>query len=195
MITAALSGVCISHGQVTHTNVYLVSHSWHSGLVVPWAGRGSAALFAGNKFDTCHSLEIGWGDKAYYMSGKGSAKAVAWPTPSVVHVVCLEAPVRKKFPSSEIISFNLNIDSVDVLINYIRQELKLDSSGRARALGPGLYGRSVFYEGARSFWALRTCNTWAGEALRAGGVPINTFFLITAGSLGRRARKLGQLLE
>jgi hypothetical protein len=46
------------------------------------------------------------------------------------------------------------------------------TDGQPAALGPGLYGPSLFYEAHGRFSYSNVCNHWAADLLNAAGLPI-----------------------
>jgi len=52
-------------------------------------------------------LEVGWGDRAYYMAPEGSlwlgARALLWPTPGVLHVAAFNGPPERYFAEAAVV--------------------------------------------------------------------------------------------
>ena len=48
--------------------IYLVSHGWHAGIVVKRADIPPGTWPQHNDFPEAEYLEVGWGDKDYYMT-------------------------------------------------------------------------------------------------------------------------------
>src|SRR5262245_35825913 len=103
------------------TEIFLVSHGYHSGIVVPrsalatMAGeRGQGALVAiATRFRTYPWIEFGWGEEEFYRNvpTAGSltiglaARALLRPgNASVMHVVGLSAPPIRSFPHSDVVA-------------------------------------------------------------------------------------------
>jgi hypothetical protein len=97
--------------------IHVVSHGYHSGVVLPReaiveaAGRrGDAALIAvAQRFANFRWLELGWGDEEFYrnvpdaasMTFRLAVQALFLPgNASVVHVVGLNSQPRAAFPTS-----------------------------------------------------------------------------------------------
>jgi uncharacterized protein (TIGR02117 family) len=144
----------------------------------------------------CGWLEVGWGDKRYYMAEHPAwwqaLRAAILPTASVLHVVCVNAPVREYFSRREILEFHLDPKALNRLSLHINSRFCRDAGGGLIEEGTGLYGQSRFYRGMEKFHLFKTCNTWTGKGLRQGGIPLNTFGLITAKGLHRRAARFGK---
>jgi len=110
--------------------VFVVSHGYHAGIVLPRATlaevasrRGYAALIAvSTRFAAFPFLEMGWGDEEFYRSVPTiasltvpmAARALFLPgNRSVVHVVGLSYPPRVAFPASDIIALGLSENLID----------------------------------------------------------------------------------
>ena len=167
--------------------ILVVSHGYHSGLVLPRsqlievAGRrGHGALvLVGERFAGFDSLEIGWGDEGFYREVPTTAaltvttalRALLWPgNPSVLHVVGIHADPRSMFPSSDMIGLELSLAGFEHLVDRLARSLA-QRSGEPSELGRGLYGTSLFYRANGNFHLLRVCNHWVADLLDAAGVP------------------------
>jgi uncharacterized protein (TIGR02117 family) len=169
--------------------IFVVSHGYHSGLVLPRetmaeaAGRqGHAALgavsqrFAGYRF-----LEIGWGDEGFYRHVPDAAsltvghavRAMFRPgNPSVVHVVGLAGHPREAFSRSDMVRIELSGGGWARMLDALEASFsKGEGSIAPEPLGPGLYGPSLFYRGVEAFHAFNVCNHWVARLLSAAGVP------------------------
>lgn len=166
--------------------VLLVSHGWHSGLVLrrdslTGEGTGSALRSIATRFRAYDALEFGWGEARFYRATPTLA-AFDWRlalsalfTPGgsdgVIQVVGLAGPARDSFPQAEIVPVTVS------RAGFARLLARLDASFRLAehqpvAVGPGLYGPSLFYEGEGRFSYANVCNHWAAGLLHAAGLPI-----------------------
>ena len=177
--------------------IYLVAHEGHTGIVVPRAGIPAGVWPESRDFPGAEYLEVGWGDRDYYMGREqgmwGTLKAGLWPTPSVLHVVGIRGSVVRYFRMSEVVELPLSREGFDRLVRYISDAYVRDGSAPAAPLGPGLYGESRFYPARESFHLFRTCNVWSARALRAGGLSIHDS--ITSEGLMSQAREIGKVVN
>jgi uncharacterized protein (TIGR02117 family) len=183
-----------------HTRtIYLVSHGWHAGIVVKRTDIPDGIWLEQNDFPDSEYLEIGWGDRAYYMPPEShwstALKAALWPTQSVLHIVRFSDTVSAYFPNSEIIKIKLSSQGFERLIRYIADSYAKDETGHAILLGPGLYGNSHFYLSREIYHGFKTCNVWTARALRAAGCPITPAFAIRVEGLMSRARTFGVVVQ
>lgn len=171
------------------TEIHLVSHGYHSSLVVPHAAtrdraslQNNSAVFAlVQRFAAYTWLEIGWGDEGFYRMAPDLASVTAKEAvralfgsgnASVVHVVGLIQNPRVSFASSDIVRIDLSqagfgrlIDGIDASFARAKDGAAIDDAG------PGLYGPSRFYRGVGKFNIFNVCNHWVARLLSDAGLP------------------------
>lgn len=175
----------------TARTLYLVSHGWHSGLVLPrdaltGPGAGAALRNIAVRFRDYSALEFGWGEATFYRATPTVAeldlglalRALFTPggRPGVVQVVGLTEPPRRAFPRAEIIAVPVSQEGLARLLARLDASFRLEA-GQPVAEGPGLYGPSLFYAGQGRFSYRNVCNHWAARLLNAAGLPV---LLLTA---------------
>ncbi len=179
--------------------VYLVSHGWHAGIVIRRADIETAVWPQHNDFPGVQYLEVGWGDKDYYMTPDPhpgiTLKAGLFPTASVLHIVGFSGEVTRYFPRSEVIRLDLSEAGFQQLCRYIANSYSRDEAGHTQPLGPSLYGSGRFYLSRESYHAFNTCNVWTARALRAAGCPITPAFTLTVETLMHNAVKCGRVIQ
>jgi uncharacterized protein (TIGR02117 family) len=168
--------------------IFVVSHGYHAGLVLPRetmaeaaSQRGHVALgamaqrFAGYRF-----VEIGWGDESFYRHVPNIAsltfglavRALFRPgNPSVVHVVGLPGYPREVFPRTDIIRVELSGGGFARMLDALEASFSKQGGSPPEPLGAGLYGPSLFYRGVDAFHVFNVCNHWVARLLSAAGVP------------------------
>ncbi|KQP91600.1 hypothetical protein ASF60_17435 [Methylobacterium sp. Leaf113] len=166
--------------------ISLVSHGWHSGLILPRAaligpGGGPALASIATRFRAYPQIEFGWGEARFYRATPTLAQfdarlaLEALFTPGgragVIQVVGLERPVRESFPGSDIMPVRVSRAGLARLLTRLEAGFGL-VEGQPIAGGPGLYGPSLFYEGTGRFSYANVCNHWAARLLNAAGLPI-----------------------
>jgi uncharacterized protein (TIGR02117 family) len=177
--------------------IWVVSHGWHTGLVVPWEAVPGEIWPERDDYHGARYLEVGWGDRDFYQAQDPTLglaiKATFWPTPSAVHVVALNQPPASFFSRAEIVELELTPQGFARLCAFIAHAYARDEHGRAIPLGPGLYGVSQFYLGRESYF-LTTCNVWTARALRSAGLPISPIYALTAGNVMFQAKRFGRVM-
>jgi uncharacterized protein (TIGR02117 family) len=169
--------------------VFVVSHGYHAGVVLPRgtlaeaaSRRGYAALMAvATRFAAFPFVEIGWGDEEFYRSVPTiasltvsmAARALFLPgNRSVLHVVGLSYPPRAAFPLADIIALDLSPEGFERMLARIDATFAPAGTGEPTDdAGPGLYGPSRFYRARGTFNILHVCNHWLADLLDAAGVP------------------------
>ncbi len=178
--------------------VYIVSHGWHTGIVVPASAIQEKLPKLKDRFDDAPYLELGWGDKGFYQANEISSgltlRAMFWPTGSVMHVVSVPAAVTDYFPNSEVERLCLSHREFTSLLTFITNSFYRDDAGQILALKNGLYGDSQFYQGVGDYYLMNTCNKWTAKGLRSVGMNIDTTFKLTAGSIMSYLEEYNQAL-
>ena len=179
----------------SNVTVFVVSHEWHTGFVVPVDMISNKIPELKKRFISAKSIEFGWGDKGFYQANEITSRltlrAIFWPTDTVIHAVAVPGDVFEYFPNSEIIPINLNQKEYENLIQFISNSFQRDHKGNVTALKNGIYGNSQFYAGVGSYYLLNTCNVWTAKGLKSSGSKINTTFKLTAGSIMNYLRSEG----
>ncbi len=170
--------------------IYVESNGVHVGLVVPkvaagvdWRGVAPGADLADPRYAGYDHLAIGWGERAFYLETATWADvklrtilaAARGSDATLMHVEHVPAPM----PSRHVRSVLLRPAEYRRLAAYIR------ASFAARREPIRGYGRNdVFYAARGHYSAARTCNAWAGDALRFAGVRIGRWTPFPATVLG-----------
>ncbi|HKY21427.1 MAG TPA: TIGR02117 family protein [Vicinamibacterales bacterium] len=166
---------------------FVVSHGWHTGLVVPAAELNALISELAARFGTPAYYEIGWGDKGFYQAQDvtiGLAlQAMLWSTGSIVHIVAVPESPYLSFPDSQTLTVCLASSQVEQMENFIASSIVRDDMGHVVSLGKGIYGDSQFYDGVGRYSLLNTCNKWTAKGLQSAGLAISPTFKLTAESI------------
>ncbi len=179
--------------------IYVVSHGWHAGIVVKRSDIPPGIWPQHNEFLEAEYLEVGWGDKDYYMTsqpGLGTIlNAGLLPTDSVLHIVGFRGSVTRYFPRSEVIRIELSEAGFQRLCRYIEDSYAHGEAGLSQPLGPSLYGDGRFYLSQETYHAFNTCNAWTARALRDAGGPIIPAANLTVETLMTNVAKFGTVIQ
>jgi uncharacterized protein (TIGR02117 family) len=179
--------------------IYLVSHGWHAGIVVKRADIPLGTWPQHNKFPGAEYLEVGWGDKDYYMTPEPhlgiTLKAGLLPTASVLHIVGFRGSVTRYFPYSEVIRIELSEAGFQRLCSFLENSYARDEASLSQPLGPSLYGDGQFYLSRESYHAFNTCNAWTARALRIAGCPIRPAANLRVETLMTNVAKFGTVIQ
>ena len=167
--------------------VHVVSHGWHSGLVIPVAVIDDDAWPARREFPAAEHFEVGWGDRAYYQASDpglwAGLRALLWPSPGVLHIVALRGAPSQHFPGAPRVTLHIHRDGVRRLVVAIAASHERDAEGQPIAFGPSLYGQGRFYASVERFHLFATCNVWVASRLRDAGVAMRPALALTTGLL------------
>ena len=167
--------------------VYVVSHGWHTGFVIPAPEIQGVIPELERRFGNTPYIEFGWGDKGFYQAKETTLgltlRAIFWPTESVVHSVAVPQKVEEYFSNSEVAKLCLSDGELSALIGFISRSFFRDKSGNLLELQKGIYGDSQFYSGVGDFYLMNTCNRWTAKGLKSIGMDISPKLKLTAGSV------------
>lgn len=171
----------------TSKDIYIVSHGWHTGFVIPAETIQSELPQLVKRFGKTPYLEFGWGDKGFYQAEEITSsltlRAIFWPTESVVHTVSIPVRPDLYFSNSDVRSLCLESNRYSLLLEFIKQSFYQDNEGNIRQLKHGIYGNSQFYKGEGDYYLMNTCNKWTAKGLRSAGLDIIPTFKLTADSI------------
>ena len=176
--------------------VYVVSHGWHTGIVlrrrdIPERVWPEHSDFAGSEY-----VEVGWGDRDFYQAEEPTSglalKAAVWTTSSVLYVAGFSHPPDRFLQPGDVEEVRLSARGLDELGAFIGKAHARDDRGRAIPLGPGPAPNSRFYLARGRYSLLNTCNNWVARALRAAGCPITPLYAVTARNVMFQVRMCGE---
>ncbi len=167
--------------------IYVVSHGWHTGIMVPAREIQSNLHQLRERFGKTPYLEFGWGDNLFYpadeMTTGLTLRAILWPTGSVIHAVAVPEKAELFFPDSQVERLCITPNDYSSLISFITKSFYTNEKNDIVQLKDGIYGNSQFYQGEGAFCLLNTCNNWTAKALKSAGMDISPAFKSTADSI------------
>ena len=143
-------------------SIYLVSHGWHAGIVIKRADIPPGIWPQHEEFPDSEYLEVGWGDKDYYMTPEPglwiTLKAGLLPSASALHVLGFNGPVTSYFPHSEVIRIDLSRAGFKNLCQFLEDSYARDETSLSQPLGPSPYANGQFFLARESYHIFNTCN-------------------------------------
>lgn len=168
-------------------DTYVVSHGWHTGLVIPSEAVYKSIPALRDRFGDSPNIEFGWGDKGFYQAEEITSgltlRAIFWPTESVIHAVAVPDDVNWYFQNSDVQQLCLNPKELDSLVAFISGSFHRDKNNHILPQKNGIYGNSQFYKGVGDYYLMNTCNKWTAKGLKSVGMDISPMFKLTAGSI------------
>lgn len=182
------------HAEADSIKIYVVKHSWHAGVIIPVNNISQDSLPVVSDFPDKEYLEFGWGDSAYYRAEDPNfgqtLKAGGPPTPGILHIVGVDAPIKDYLNYRTALQFRIPMDELGDMIRFFRDEF-IYSDKNPVQVGPGLYGDSYFYRAQSKYTVFYNCNHWTADALERAGISISTFGMFRVETLFKRLRKHG----
>ncbi len=161
--------------------VLVESNGIHTGLILPKVAAGvdwrpllPATDLADPRFAAYDHVAIGWGDRHFYVETPTWAdvrpmtivSAALGSEETVLHVEHIAEPA----PGAQVRVVMLRPEQYRRLAAFVR------ASFAPRGWYRHGYGADdVFYAATGRYDAIRTCNTWTGDALRVAGVRIGAW--------------------
>lgn len=165
--------------------VFVVSHGWHSGLILPAPPLQPRLPALQARFGAVPYYEFGWGDANFYPAAQattgGALRALFFSTGAVVQVVAVPYAPSRYFANSSVQGICLSPAQFQRLQHYINSSFQRGADGQLIAHAAGLYGDSQFYAGSGRFKPFHTCNTWTAYGLRSAGLDLPRFTLTASG--------------
>jgi uncharacterized protein (TIGR02117 family) len=179
--------------------VYVPNNHWHTGIVLKLSDLSDDQRRLFDDFSEFSRVEVGWGDDAYYRAEKATIgntlQAACVPTPSVLHIVGIDAVPEGHYAYSEIELYRVELSEAGFkrLVEFVANAFETDEQDKAIYLQPGLQSESGFYRAKGMYCGCRMCNHWTAEALRAAGMPITPTWAVTADDVGGQLRRIEQV--
>jgi len=153
--------------------IYVVNLGWHTGIVVNSDNLGGALEDLIPETKSMRWIELGWGDRAFYMASGFSIwrgiRAAFFSSGTALHVSAFNEQPEHFFADTELVKVAVTPSAFPEIAAAVRETLAIDESGASRRLGPSLYGAGSFYEAKGGFSLSHTCNSWSAQILRRAG--------------------------
>lgn len=196
---APLAGLYPPAANEPPTPVYVVTHGWHTGIGVRAADVPSHLWPARDDFPRAEYLEIGWGNRDYWLAARVTwgvvLNATLRPTPSALRVIEVDRPIEEFFLESDIVEIGLSRRGFERLITFIHESYATRESGAAIPLGPGPLPNSRYYLAKGNYHVFNTSNKWTAKALRAAGFPITPGYALSVGTVICQTTRFGRILR
>jgi uncharacterized protein (TIGR02117 family) len=173
----------LPRGDVT---AYVIAAGWHTEIALPVSAITGPLQALTRDFPTAQYLRFGWGEREYYMARQptaGDAFRALFPAPAVLLVTPLDRAPSSTPVGSRTFAVGLTTAEAGRLADYIWAAFGQPIDGTPGRLGFGPYSGSAFYAASGTYSATYTCNTWTADALRAGGIPVDTVGVVIASQL------------
>lgn len=171
--------------------VYVIGAGWHTEIGLPTASLEPPLAGLAARFPGAAVLTFGFGDRAFVLARHediGIALGALLPSPGLILVTALDTVPEAAFGARHVAVLHLPPAGLDHIARFIWDSLARKRGRPPQPYAPGPYPGSIFYPSSVSYDGFYTCNTWAAEALGAGGLPIQAEGVLFASELMREAR-------
>jgi hypothetical protein len=172
--------------------VYVARRGWHTDVGFALADPEPRLRALASGLPSAHYLFFGFGDMRYLLAkhhGSSTLAAALWPGRGIMLVTGLANTPQQSFGLPHVIEFDLDIVEAQALQAWIWESF-VSEAGSASLYRPGPYEGSWYFLARARYSALHTCNTWAAEALKAGGLPVLSRGVLFAGQLWSQLTRL-----
>ena len=174
--------------------VYVVQEGWHTGIIFEINDVDPQYWPEINYHQDKKYVDVGWGDEKFYQVPGFpvliAARAVFWPTQSVMRVFAFNIPMRSAFlTGSRFLRIPLSGEQFAVLCSFISESYMTDENGNPQT--STAYGETqIFFLSTRKYHLFRTCNTWVAIAFRKAGSGNRSFLVLNKNQLLRQLSKI-----
>ncbi len=170
--------------------VYVIQEFWHTGIVFNIDDVDPDIWPEIEMYKDRNHIDVGWGDEKFYQADGIpvflAARAILWPTQSVMQIYAFNLPVESAYGGeSRILRIPMPEDQFERLTGYIAGSYMHDDDGNP--VTSTAYGETNHYFMAtRKYHLFRTCNTWVARAFRESGFDVRSFMILNANQLYRQ---------
>ncbi len=174
--------------------IFVVQEDWHTGIVFHTDDVDSAIWPEIVRYRDDKFVDVGWGDEKFYQVPGypifTAARAVLWPTQSVLRVFPYNTPVLSAYlDDSRILKLTINKQEFNNLCSFIANSYKRDESGNSQ-LSQLYENNNHYFLATRNYHLFRTCNTWAALGFKESGFDVRSFFVLYGNQLFRQLRDI-----
>jgi uncharacterized protein (TIGR02117 family) len=174
--------------------IFIVQDFWHTGIVFNVSDVDPEIWPEIERYRQYNFIDTGWGDERFYQAEGNpfflGARAMLWPTQSVLQVFAFNTELRQAYGrSGRILRIPVNRKQLDDLSRFVAETYKRDEAGNV--IPSTIHGISRFYfQATGKYHLFRTCNTWVARGFRQSGFDVRTFLVLNANSLYRQLSKI-----
>ncbi|MEY4589699.1 MAG: hypothetical protein RL497_1775 [Pseudomonadota bacterium] len=176
--------------------IYYEYETWHSSIIIPARlvaahSQRFASLAAKREF-----VGFGYGDINYFTgrdtSLRSGAKALAFSDGPALQVLDYYQNPFLTLSKDRYVLLMVNDGQIKNLLRYMDNSVALNEAGIPRSIPNNEKDSGYFFVAQGRYSMFSNCNTWAGEALTAAGLPISKTWGLTAGGVYRQAKELSR---
>jgi hypothetical protein len=189
------------------TVIFVARRDWHIDIGFAAADLGAPLDALIGQFPGVRYVFFGFGDRHYLLAKRQNVPAMLgalWPGPGLMLITGLIADPAQAFGADLVIELRVSATQAQGVQAFIARTMGRgdspvggDPPPNSAGVTPGVtsyamgpYEGSLYFSAMPRYSAFHTCNTWAAEALQAGGLPVRSTTVLFAGQLWRQVRKV-----
>lgn len=175
--------IAAAHAEVT---AYVIGDGWHTDVALPVSAIGGPLQAVIRDFPTARYLRFGWGERAWYMAQQHSASEALralFPGKAALLVTPMGRAPSSPPAGRQVFPVGLTTEGARGMADYIWAAFEQPPRRMPGRFGFDPDAGAVLYAANGTYSATHTCNTWTADALRAGGIPVNSAGVVFAGQL------------
>ncbi|HWG76716.1 MAG TPA: DUF2459 domain-containing protein [Steroidobacteraceae bacterium] len=172
--------------------LFIVKRGWHIDIGVAVKALDPQLRIVRAQLPQARYLLFGFGDRRYLTARSkrlDALLAALRPGPALILLTGLSDTPRQAFGARAVRVLPLAPRQMQAVQAFIWQTLAR-AHGLPVRVQPGPYAGSVYLAAQPRYSGLHTCNSWAAEALRAGGLPVHVRGVVFAWQLWRQLPRL-----
>lgn len=179
-------------GRPTHTTVWLIADTLHTGLVFESDWLIESGFVPPENFPKAKYVTMSWGDRNAYVNRRLASvwdvvNALFLPSESVMELIPADWHVTEVCPNQRIWQKRLPRDVGPELAAFLNHCSIHDGLGRPVVVGESSWGGGVLLQSRHVYFYPRVCNIWTVQAMQAMGARMNPWMGISAGGVIRQA--------
>ncbi len=184
------------------TVIFVARRDWHIDIGFAAVDLGAPLDALVGQLPGVRYVFFGFGDRHYLMAKHQNVPAMLgalWPGPGLMLITGLVANPSQAFGADQVIELRLSAAQAQRVQAFIARTLGRgespvggDPPANSTGVAPyatGPYEGSLYFTAVPRYSAFHTCNTWAAEALQAGGLPVRSAAVLFAGQLWGQVRR------
>jgi hypothetical protein len=168
--------------------IYIARRGWHIDIGFDAADLQSPLASLVPQFPGVRYLFFGFGDEHYLLAKHRNAPvmlAALWPGHGMILATGLKSSPDDAFGAVHVITLAVTRAQLQAAADFVQRSF---GAGTPYARGP--YDGSLYFISIHKYSALHTCNTWAAEVLKAGGLRVHSVGVVFASQLWTQAHRL-----
>lgn len=183
--------------QLDYFSIYLIKQNWHTGIILKKENINSEIFPSIKDFPNTDFLDIGWGDKEFYLHPdfdfELAFKALFYPTTSVLRIEGINSINNYLNISDAAVEIKISKSSFDKLCSFI-QETFNKNEDKNILITQRNKGRIKYYEAKGKYSIFNTCNTWIAKGLKHAGFDIDENIILTQ-QIFNEAQEFGKIIK